>query len=224
MGQVVVLEETTVKPISLMGQMAGLCYGSDTIDEEKNYKRGLNCLKSEHGRVLEYPTINLFIDGYSARCIRELYTHIAGAPTRLQQSTRYVDYSNFEYVMPKSIEKIYGASLAVDNYIQSTRELISSLEKNYNIPREDLGMLLPLGMKTSVVVKYNARTLSTMAEQRLCIRAYWEYQDLMKNIKKSLQDYSEEWNTLGNFIFKPKCEKLHYCPEVNGCGLSLIHI
>ena len=53
---------------------------------------------------MEFPQIFLTIDGYSARVIRELYTHIGGAPTRLQASTRYINYGDFEYIIPPSIQ------------------------------------------------------------------------------------------------------------------------
>ncbi len=39
------------------------------------------------------------LEGYSARVIRKWYTHIGGQPTRLQASTRYIDYEHgFSYV------------------------------------------------------------------------------------------------------------------------------
>jgi len=37
--------------------MAGVCYGTDVSDDEKNYKRGIDCLKSQHGRTWEFPTV-----------------------------------------------------------------------------------------------------------------------------------------------------------------------
>ena len=42
MGQVIILGETTKNPITLMGSRAGICWGSDITDHEKNYKRGLD--------------------------------------------------------------------------------------------------------------------------------------------------------------------------------------
>lgn len=56
----------------------------------------------------------MILDGYSARVIREWYTHIGGSPTRLQASTRYIDYEHgFDYVVPPSIEKDEAASAGV---------------------------------------------------------------------------------------------------------------
>ena len=72
--------------------MAGVCYNANIENDEKNYKRGMDCIKSMHGRTTEFPDVYMVLDDYSARVIREFYTHIGGAPTRLQASTRYIDY------------------------------------------------------------------------------------------------------------------------------------
>ena len=65
MGQVFILEETTKCPITLMGSRAGICWGSDISNQEKNYKRGLDCISSGHGRVMEYVNLEMVLDGYS---------------------------------------------------------------------------------------------------------------------------------------------------------------
>ena len=92
MQKITILSATTKDPITLMGECTGVCYGSDTTDPVKNYKRGKDCLTSGHGRALEYPQVYLVIQGFSARVEREIYTHIAGSPTRTQASTRYIKY------------------------------------------------------------------------------------------------------------------------------------
>ena len=76
MGTVTIIKETTKNPIMLMGERAGVCWGANIEDAEKNYARGLDCLKSGHGRVMEYVNVEMIIDGYSARVIREWYTHL----------------------------------------------------------------------------------------------------------------------------------------------------
>ena len=101
MGTITILPETTKNPITLMGQRAGVCWGGNVEDPEKNYKRGMDCIISGHGRVMEYVNVEMIIAGYSARVEREWYTHIGGSPTRLQSSTRYINYAGrgFELVM-----------------------------------------------------------------------------------------------------------------------------
>ena len=88
MGKVIIQKYTTETPISMIGEEAGICWNADTTDQIKNYRRGLDCLSSGHMRTAEYPQVYMILEGYSARVIREFYTHIAGGPTRLQASTR----------------------------------------------------------------------------------------------------------------------------------------
>lgn len=218
MGKVLILPQTTTKPITLIGQMAGVCYGADVTDDAKNYKRGWECIKSGHGRTLEFPDIYMILNGYSARVIREWYTHIGGMPTRLQASTRYIDYGDFGYITPPSIEDNKDA---IEVY-QTTMRAIANAEKflvdELHIPREDAAMLLPLGMTTRIVDKRNLRNLIDMSRQRMCQRAYWEYRELFGDLQIALCDYSSEWMALVTTQFKSKCDVLGYCPEKHGCG------
>ena len=217
MGSIIILPETTKNPISLIGKRAGLCWGADTQDDEKNYKRGIDCISANHGRTLEYVNVEMVIDGYSARVIREWYTHIGGAPTRLQASTRYIDYGWFDYVIPHSIEDDDKAKTLYTNAVEVVSEAMKKLEKA-GIPREDCAMLLPLGMTTKIVDKRNLRNLIDMSRNRMCTRAYWEFRELFDDILKALSEYSNEWKYITETQMKPKCECLGYCPEKHGCG------
>lgn len=217
MGKITILEETTKSPITLMGKRAGVCWGANIDDGEKNYKRGLDCLQSGHGRVMEYVNVEMIIDGYSARVIREWYTHLGGSPTRLQASTRYIDYeSGFDYVIPKSISKDKDILYEYENTIKNIQESLKSLE-NCGVPREDIAMLLPLGMTTKIVDKRNLRNLVDMSHQRKCKRAYWEYRELFSDIELELANYSEEWKYLIANYFEPKCKYFGKCTEKKKC-------
>lgn len=219
MGKITILPETTLYPITLIGERAGICWNADTRDKEKNYKRGMDCILSNHGRTLEYVNIEMIIDGYSARVIREWYTHLGGAPTRLQASTRYINYNDFDYVVPNSIKnnKDNEAWDVYSSAINNIKSACKSLE-NLNIPREDIAMLLPLGMTTKIVDKRNLRNLADMSHQRICTRAYWEYRQLFNDICNALREISREWEWIVDNLFKPKCEELGYCPEKKSCG------
>lgn len=216
MGKITILPETTIDPISLMGRRAGICWGKDITDSKKNYKRGLDCIKSNHGRVFEFVNIEAIIEDYSARVIREWYTHIGGSPTRLQSSTRYVNYDNFEYIIPKTVQTEEQKTW-YNNAIDTISQTLKNLEES-GVKREDAAMLLPLGMTTKIVDKRNVRSAISMAEQRMCSRAYWEYRELFNEYIKQLKLYSEEWATLIPMVMKPKCETLGYCPEKFSCG------
>lgn len=219
MGTVTIQEHTTLHPLAMIGEEAGICWGADTTNIHKNIKRGRSCLKSGHLRTAEYPVVYMVLDGYSARVMREFYTHIAGAPTRLQASTRYIDYEHgFDYIIPHTVEDNPEAR---EIYIQNMIITADNLRKldELGIPREDSANLLPLGMESKMVVKMNFRTLMTMSNQRMCARAYWEYRELFRDIAKALMEYSTEWEELVNDYFMPKCELFGYCPEEHGCGM-----
>ena len=218
MGKIIIQEHTTKNPISLIGEEAGVCWGADTSDPEKNYKRGLECLKADHGRTLEFPDVYVILDGYSARVVREWYTHIGGAPTRLQASTRYIDYQKgFDYIIPPSIK---NSPEAIEEYCECMAHILATLQslEELGIPREDSALLLPLGMTTKFIAKYNLRTLISMSHQRECTRAYWEYRQSFSDLKKALSNYSPEWKYLIENYFKPKCELYGKCNEKYSCG------
>lgn len=218
MGKIIIQDETTLKPISLIGKEAGVCWGADITNEERNYKRGMDCLVSGHGRTFEFPEVYMILDGYSARVIREWYTHIGGGPTRLQASTRYIDYeSGFAFVTPPSVAKNPEALAKYEGLMAEIQKTLKELE-GLGVPREDSAMGLPLGMETKVVTRINFRTLMDMSRQRMCTRAYWEYRQLFNDLIKALSAYSEEWAYLCKNFFMPKCEVAGFCTEKKSCG------
>ena len=219
MGKITVLNETTKKPITLIGQRAGVCWGADTSDPIKNYKRGLDCLESNHGRTLEYPNIEIVIEGYSAKCMREWYTHIGCLPTRLQASTRYINYENFKYITPHTIENNKEAKALWVNLMADISFTIKRLEK-IGIPREDASMALPLTMETKVVDKRNLRNYIDMSHQRLCKRVYWEFREMLTDIFNALRKVSPEWEYIIDNHMKPKCVWMGKCTEKRGCGYT----
>lgn len=219
MGQVIIQEKYTVKkPITMIGEEAGICWGADTSDDTKNYKRGIDCLESGHGRTFEFPDVYMILDGYSARVIREWYTHIGGAPTRLQASTRYIDYEHgFDYFAPPSVQNNQQALDVYSGMMDSISEALRDLDE-LGIPREDSALGLPLGMTTKIVCKHNARNLIDMSHQRMCKRAYHEYRKLFGDLCDALRAYSDEWRYLVDHYFMPKCKYMGFCNERYTCG------
>ena len=213
---ITIVEKRTEKdPLQHIGENAGVCWGADITDIEKNIHRGKSCIKSGHMRCTEYVDVEMIIDGYSARCIRELYTHIIGT-TRLQSSTRYINYEDFDYYTPftkKSSKKLYDELM---NTVSDTyRELLDEEES-----KEDIANILPLGMSTKIVWKINLRALIHFMNMRLCTRAYKEIRQLSNEIKDKLSAYSDEWKWICDNYFVPKCKAIGYCNEEHCCGLS----
>ncbi len=220
MGKVIIQDKTTKDPITLMGFEAGTCWGADTSDPLKNYNRGLGCVVADHGRLLEFPQIYMNINDYSVRFGREFYTHIGAAPSRLQSSTRRIDYSKgFDYVLPPSIKANPEAEAVFTDAINTLQRSMNKLIK-MDIPIEDATTLYPLAGYSNIVCRTDLRMMVDMAHQRKCTLAYWEYRGFFKDFEEALKEYSEEWRTLVEdyHIFKRKCEVFKMCPEKGGCG------
>ena len=219
MGRVIVQDYTYKKPITMIGVEAGICWGANTSNDEKNYLRGIDCLESGHGRTFEFPDVYLTLEGYSARVIREWYTHIGGLPTRLQASTRYIDYEHgFGYVTPPSIEGNPEAKKVYEDLMGHIKSYLESLD-TIGVPREDSALGLPLGMETKIVCKHNMRNLMDMSHQRMCNRAYHEYRGLFYDVCDALRNYSEEWRHIVDNYFMPKCKLMGFCSEKKTCGM-----
>lgn len=222
--QIRLLNGTTELPLQAIGERAGICWNAPTDDAEANKKRAINCIKSGHGRVMEFVEIEVVLEDASARMMREIYTHIAGV-TRLQSSTRYVSEENgFGFFEPPLIEKdnvmheVYGRTM--DEIQSGYNSLVQS-----GIPKEDAANLLPLGMNSKMVWKINLRSLVNFMNQRLCNRAYHEIREFAKELRKLLKAKNKEWEWIANNLFVPKCEiyryrnpELVFCPEAQCCG------
>lgn len=217
MGTITILPETVKNPIQLIGHRAGICWDADINNAEKNFSRGLDCLKSNHGRTFEFVDVHMIIDGYSARVMREYERHVGGLTPWLQASTRYIDYKNFDSIVPHTIERDVQAKVVFNQTLRHIREGLEEL-REMGIPKEDVANLLPLGMTTKIVEKRNLRSLIDMSHTRECTRAYWEFRELFNDIKNALSEYSPEWKVIVDNYFKPKCEVMGYCKETKSCG------
>lgn len=220
MGKITILEETIRNPITLAGKMAGVAYGSDITNKEKNYKRGLTCITDGHYRVLEFAEVYFTLESYSNRVIRQLFRHVGDGNSAIQESTRYVDFSQgFDYIIPPSIKDCKD-SFVIKTYTDAMRVIKEALYtlSTYDIPKEDTQMLIPLGATTTVSIKKNMRNLMDMSRVRMCSLTYWEFKELMNDLKEALSNYSPEWKELCDMLLKHKCEVVGYCTEKRSCG------
>ena len=205
--------------------MPGVCWAAPLDDAEKNRKRAISCIKAGHGRVLEYVDVEMVISGASARCLRELYTHIGGSPTRLQSSTRYVsEEQGFGYYIPPKIENNEELKPIYEEGMETIQKTYNSLMAR-KATKEDAANILPLGMESKMVWKINLRALINFMNRRLCTRALKEIRDLSIEIKDRLAEKNEEWAWIAENLFVPTCEiykyrnpNLVFCPEQQCCG------
>ena len=217
MGKITILPQTTKDPLQLIGTTSAVCYNADTSNKEKNIKRALDCIHSGHGRVLEWPNVEVIVEGFSAKMMREAMRHIVGTSV-LQASTRYIDYEKgFDVITPPSIE---GNNDAMEVWCKAMSDIKMAMGalKALGIPKEDYTNLLPLAYQSKMIWKVNLRTLINFMNMRLCSRAYWEIREFSNMLKKALMEYSPEWEIICKELFVPKCDAVGYCTEAKCCG------
>lgn len=218
---ITILPQTDREPLNTIGYCAGVCWNSPVDDKEKNIKRAKSCILSGHTRTAEYPEVYCIVEGYSARCIRELYTHIIGT-TRLQSSTRYVDAKNMD-VEQDFYYPFVANPEAAEVYKEGLTNIMQTYEKleKLGYPKEDAANILPLGMNTKIVWKINLRALMHFMNMRLCSRAYKEIRQLSNELKAELRKLSTEWEWICDNLLVPKCEAMGYCDEAKSCGRKI---
>lgn len=89
-----------------------------------------------------------------------------------QQAMRVVDARDFTCLKTNNSQTY---ERAIDHSLEAYGEMIDA-----GIPVQDARGVLPTGIHTEICVKANLRTLSDMAELRLCKRAEGEYQKVFK--------------------------------------------
>jgi thymidylate synthase (FAD) len=170
-------------------------------------------LRLGHTSVIEHASFTFAISDVSRSLTHQLVRHRIASFS--QQSQRYVNLNEPNYVIPPSIAKNKKTKKAYE-------ETMGVIWDHYNkllelkIPAEDARYVLPNGTCTNIMVTMNARSLLNFFELRCCLHAQWEIR-LLAN--KMLQEAKK----VAPIIFKnsgPSCKTKQICPEKKkGCPL-----
>lgn len=176
-------------------------------------------LESGHVSPIEHVSFTFALSGVSRALTHQLVRHRLASYS--QQSQRYVDASNFDYIMPPAVARNPAAKERFIRFMEESgaayRELKALLEADGRGAKagEDARFVLPQAAQTRIVASMNCRTLLNFFEQRCCMRAQWE-------IRATADAMLEQCKTVLPEIFASagaKCERRRLCPEGNfTCG------
>jgi len=100
-----------------------------------------------------------------------------------QESQRTIDASKNGYLNPIESVTEFGPKewfdKACDEAFMTYGELLRT-----GTPAQDARGVLPTATLTTIVAKFNLRTLSEMAKVRLCVRTQGEYQDVFRAMRE----------------------------------------
>jgi len=171
-------------------------------------------VSSGHESPLEHVKFTFAIEGISRALTHQLVRHRIASYS--QQSQRYVKASDFDYVIPPSIEEDEDLKREYIDTMRIIQErykrLIAGFEKKGRkgeTANQDARFLLPQAVETKIVVTMNCRELLHFFRERCCTRAQWEIRRLAEEMLEiSKQKLPAIFNRAG-----AKCVGLGYCPE-----------
>jgi len=127
-----------------------------------------------------------------------------------QQAMRVVDARDFNYTITSDDPQY---ELAAESALESYGVLLDK-----GVDAQDARGILPTAIHTEITMKANLRTLSTMAELRLCKRAEGEFQDVFKKMVKAVVEI-HPW---AEKLLQVHCVKYGICafPRYTECPIQ----
>ena len=132
-------------------------------------------MKLGHFSVIEHVSATFRVKGISRACTHQLVRHRLASFT--QQSQRYVNEQEFEYVVPDDIRNNPDAYLL----FKKTMSYLSNIYKellNKGIKKEDARFVLPNATTSEIVISANFREWLHIIGLRVSQEAQWEIRKL----------------------------------------------
>ena len=182
----VMLVSYSPEPEKTISAAARLCY-SPADAEDILSKVGDNDQQDFLGKLtavghlspVEHASFTFVVEGISRACSHQLVRHRLASYS--QQSQRYVNEKEFDYIMPPSIKEDGEMKAHFEKMMEEMQQSYSyfadklaQLGYSTESAREDARFVLPNATETKIMITMNARELLHFFRQRLCNRAQWE--------------------------------------------------
>ena len=178
-------------PIQLIELAGRTAYQSrDKITEDSANKFVKMLRDRGHESVLEHSAMTVEFNNVSRGFTHELVRHRLAAYT--QESTRYVDESNFLVVIPPdknaderlvelNLPNGMKAKVSFQEWMDLNEQMYRGLRKADWIP-QDARQVLPIGIKSQIVITCNFREWRHIFKLRTASGAHWEIRRVMLNL------------------------------------------
>ena len=202
----------TPNPEKLPAMAAKLTHSKTKPENlDKTSDKELNAILEQvvglgHTSVIEHTAFTFAISDVSRSLTHQLVRHRIASYA--QQSQRYVNLNEPNFVTPPKIEKDKDMKKAYEETMENIWEQYNKLLE-LGIPAEDSRYVLPNAACTNIIVTMNARSLLNFFELRCCQHAQWE-------IRQCANKMLQEVKKVAPTIFKnagPSCKTRGICPE-----------
>lgn len=178
-------------PLSLIELAGRTAYQSREKITEESATKFVNMIRKRgHDSVLEHSCMTVEFNNVSRGFTHELVRHRLASYT--QESTRYVDESDFNVVIPPkkdenkkivSLNLPNGESLKVSfkEWMDLNEEMYRGLRDEGWVP-QDARQVLPIAIKSQIVATANFREWRHTFKLRCAPNAHWEIRRVMTNL------------------------------------------
>jgi thymidylate synthase (FAD) len=179
------------KVIEKAGRTSYKSYRKQTEQSHKTFIKML--IRNKHESVLEHATASFKISGISRALTHQLVRHRLCSFT--QQSQRYVNEQNFNYIEPDDIKSDPNTHKIYTDLMEHIRNLYSQL-RALGIKKEDARFILPNSIESEIIMTANFRELRHVLRLRGEKAAQWEIRHLaigiLKILKKEVPDVFQD--------------------------------
>lgn len=175
---------TTLDGLRHVGEMAAICYDSDTEDSAC-IRRALKCKDSGHLATLRFAYATFNVSEISRVCSHQI-VRMAHAGI-LQRSQRYVKETHVEFVDPPALQDCPEFFRNMWAKVQSDAEaLYLCAIDNKLLKKEDARYILPQGCTTEMNLCLNFQGWRDFLRNRNDKHAQWEVRAVASEINRQL--------------------------------------
>jgi thymidylate synthase (FAD) len=158
---------------ALLEHAGRVCYKSQKQGKAGRFLQ--NRIREGHESIIEHASATFEISGISRACSHQLVRHRLASYS--QESQRYVDMSNPEFVVPPDVAKNPAAKEVWNRFMAGVAETYRHLRAQ-GVHKEDARFILPNATATRIVVTMNYRSLRHFFAIRCDPAAQWEIRAL----------------------------------------------
>jgi len=137
--------------------------------------------------LIQHASATFLVEHISRACSHQIVRHRIASYS--QESQRYVDMSEPEFVVPPAIADDAEARAIWDEFVEESKETYRKLRER-GIRKEDSRFLLPNAATTRLVLTMNFRSLRHFFEIRCKRDAQWEIRDVALEMLRQMHEVS----------------------------------
>lgn len=156
-------------PEELLEHAGRICYRSESRGKPGQFVRAR--VQEGHESIIEHASATFEVSGISRACSHQLVRHRLASFS--QESQRYVDMSDPEWVLPPAVAEDLEARQLWQDFAGRVEEAYRALRER-GVRKEDARFVLPNATATRLIMTANFRELLHIFRLRISPAAQWE--------------------------------------------------